>query len=1112
MIRDPLYKQIIAGLQEHVDPEAFEQCAADLLRDTYPGLVPIRGGSDDGMDGAIADKEGPPLPLVCTTKADVIGNFTASLKSYKKSGRTARKAVLATSRELTPRRRRNLEKRAQDLGFVLRQTHTQSDIADRLYRNPQWCMDLLRLSGDPPALSIMPATSRPILTDDIVGREDDLSWLRNTVGDLLVYGQPGVGKTQLLRRFALESGGLFTRTADREQLAQGIRSQKPNSLIVDDAHVCPAFLTELRQLREDVHADFQIIATSWPGQHKAVAKMLLLSSTNIRELELLTRDEIVEVINASGIYGPAGLVHEIVDQANGRPGLAATLCDLCLRGDVRDVASGDAIFHGVRTLLERSVTTRAFSVLAGFAVGGASGMEMNAVADCLGVQPIDLRDIVTNVAPAGVVNEIGTSRLCVQPAALGHALLREVFFAGPGKLEIEGLLGRVPSVDSAALALIGACARGANVPSDLVRRSIQKCSAEDVWCSCAWQGRAQCEWILEQYPSLIVTIARPALEHLTGTAIPMLMRLAVGDQRELHSHVDHGLRIIGDWIKAGKPGTAQAVDRRKRLLECCELWLKKRGDPAMGMKAMCVSLSPEFRDSETDPGAGDRVTMRFGLLLKEELRQVMRFWPRFVTVMRGMDVENWEPVLDVVEGWVYPGRIPARVPENVHRYMRSCARKMIRDIASLGRGHNGLLSTCKRLAMHLRCKFPIPVDPEFEILFPARSITNRRSRHRKQLTSLQGLAAKWKRRRPSTVAKKLMDFEREAAICENVWPRLTPALCLELARIVRNPVRWGTELLEHGASSQLVEPFLKQAAGTNDPNWFSLAEQCLKKPHSCQAATSVILTRPCGVSPSLVAKAVESIENDSWVRFECSAGRIPERIMKLLLQHHEDRIAAATALGMGEADKEVHQNLQALWRRTIVERVRKDFGLKRLFLTDPSLAFEWLEARIKGQSSEYDIYCEACTKDAITVLANTERSLLLKTMSPGSWCHRLVRLLVDRDLQLYKQLLESKRLRRLHLLPLKGDPEGKWIDMALLAVEAGYSVERVVGAAYGDSYAYTGPPSAFWEGWCAKFASLCDHENSRVQEIGRVGRDGALASQREALKQERYEAVHGRHQ
>ena len=154
MIRDPFYKDIIQGLNGSLDPELFEQCAADLLRNIYPGLVPISGGSDAGMDGAISDTEGVAFPLVATTQGDVIGNLTKNLNSYLKNGGTRRRVVLATSQKLTPKRRQNLEERASELGFTLIQVYSQEALADLLYRSPEWCRELLGLTGQPSALAI----------------------------------------------------------------------------------------------------------------------------------------------------------------------------------------------------------------------------------------------------------------------------------------------------------------------------------------------------------------------------------------------------------------------------------------------------------------------------------------------------------------------------------------------------------------------------------------------------------------------------------------------------------------------------------------------------------------------------------------------------------------------------------------------------------------------------------------------------------------------------------------------------------------------------------------------------------------------------------------------
>jgi hypothetical protein len=156
MIRDPVYRQIIDRLSSSVDPELFEQCAADILRAIYPSLVPVFGGTDAGMDGAIADGKGEAFPLVTTTGKDVIGNLTKNLKSYVKGGSDSRKAVLATSQNLTPQRKQNLLVRAKELGFTLIQIHDQQAIANLLYSESKWCLELLELTGDLPALSAIP--------------------------------------------------------------------------------------------------------------------------------------------------------------------------------------------------------------------------------------------------------------------------------------------------------------------------------------------------------------------------------------------------------------------------------------------------------------------------------------------------------------------------------------------------------------------------------------------------------------------------------------------------------------------------------------------------------------------------------------------------------------------------------------------------------------------------------------------------------------------------------------------------------------------------------------------------------------------------------------------
>ena len=249
MRKDSFYREIIERLGWELDPDLFEACANDLLRDAYPSLTPVPGGQDAGMDGAIGDGEGEPFPLVVTTGEDVIGNLTESLESYLAKGLIRRKVILATSQQLTPERTQNLYHRAQEMGFTLLNVHQREDIANRLYRRPNWCLELLNLSGRPSALSEFPKSNRLVLNNTLIGREADLTWLLSMNGDRLLVGQPGCGKTYLLLRYVSEGKGYFVVNDDREQIANGIREYQPTTLIVDDAGAQLPLIADLIHLR-----------------------------------------------------------------------------------------------------------------------------------------------------------------------------------------------------------------------------------------------------------------------------------------------------------------------------------------------------------------------------------------------------------------------------------------------------------------------------------------------------------------------------------------------------------------------------------------------------------------------------------------------------------------------------------------------------------------------------------------------------------------------------------------------------------------------------------------------------------------------------------------------
>ena len=456
MNRDSLYEKILDRLGKVTDDKLFEACVCDLLRPQWPTMVPVPGGDDAGVNGAWVDDRGRGI-LIATTSPKVIGNVTKNLARHLKSGVKGRQVLVVTSQPLSPTRCRNIENRIAELGFrSAHQPYTQQAIANLLYHDSRWLGDLLGLSGHPMALSRVPKTPRPMRNLPLIGRDDDLEWLTKTGGDRLLVGQPGIGKTFLCQEYVNRGLGLFAVEDDIHRLADAIRDQEPSAIVIEDAHLRRSVTDDLRRYREEMGADFAIIADSWPGDASAVQLALGMPDSQCRELKQLPPKSIVAILNAADIAGPTWLLHVLVRQSMGLPGRAAMLAQVCRTGNVRKVFEGRALASLVETTFSRLLSPHAIQILAAFAIGGQEGMRIDDVARILGFPPGEVRQDISGLAFGGVVHDLGGQAVSVLPAPLRSALVRDYFFLRPAALPLEPFLDAAQSLGSACSALIGA--------------------------------------------------------------------------------------------------------------------------------------------------------------------------------------------------------------------------------------------------------------------------------------------------------------------------------------------------------------------------------------------------------------------------------------------------------------------------------------------------------------------------------------------------------------------------------------------------------------------------------------------------------------------------------
>ena len=154
---------------------------------------------------------------------------------------------------------------------------------------------------------------------------------------------------------------------------------------------------------------------------------------------------------------------------------------------------------------------------------------------------------------------------------------------------------------------------------------------------------------------------------------------------------------------------------------------------------------------------------------------------------------------------------------------------------------------------------------------------------------------------------------------------------------------------------------------------------------------------------------------------------------------------------------------------------------------DPTLAFDWLRARLGDPDLPGHAFASGPFGRAVRALDQEQRRALLDDLQPHPILGSLLPWLVGNDLILYSGLLLRPDLRDYHLDPLGGLPDETWVAKATLALDAGYLPEDVAGAAYRTSHSWAGFGNEYWTRWKEAFAALQDNQRSDLREVARFG-------------------------
>ncbi len=1120
MIRDPLYSSILERLGEHLDADVFEQTVCDLLRTDYPGLAVVKGGSDAGMDGAIGSSGLPLIPVVITTAHNVLDNLTRNLKMFMSKGWRSRSVVFVTSKALTPQRRQNLYARAEELGFNLVNVHDQTDLAQRLYRSPAWCRDLLGLVGNPPALSVFPLSLRPYGDQLITGRDADLDWLRGLDGDGLLVGQPGSGKTYLLHRLAKdESFGLFAVTSDRTALANGIREHEPRFIIVDDAQLASQqdLIQQLVHLRAELGANFRVLAAIWPTEAKRVADLMSLTLHQVRELDRLTRNQVVEVVKSMGVIGPNWLVREIVNQAEGLPGLATALAHACKVDGVERVVRGDALVQMIDRLADL-LGDLAKPILAALSIGGASGMSTEVVAALLGVSPIQLSTTTALLASGGIVMDRGAT-VSVQPAALRRALIRDEFFRGGTSLPrplFERLVAQAPSRTHAARSVLGARYVGADIPLDFVTSLVEETG---LWREFAQTGRGAVDWIISNRPERIPSVAVEALEDAPTQALAHLLRVARADDGPLHSNPSLPLRQILDWVRDPR-SQLTLIEKRTHVLRAAQGFLEAGGDVTVASQCIPIIFDPTVETDDLDPGAGNTFIVGRGALTAEDCEKLGSQWRSVLELFDPAAVASWQPALEAVRRWFFSD-LPVGGAE-LHAIVRSLGRAMLLDLADWAHERPEVIHQLKQLvAQGEFTGASLPNNELLEALFPVRSRAfweDWEAESAASVTKTRTLAATWSDLSDDELLSRLIELSAQEDSLGPGWHSYSNVFCYELAKETDRPADVAMRLVERGARPAYVAPFLQVAVGLRAPGWDQVFRSCIKNRLYVGIAFHISL----GV-PDLPAEIWEEVlealpQHPSVIAHALWQSSAEPTRLASLLNHADPSVSANTVTdlsGLYWQDTMAHE-VRPIWETAFVRTAH----LLDQYIVETSvegrgyLAEGWLEQvildpdRFMVRMLRFDE--EELIATAVRAVDRSARQRLIERIPEGYGLDGLVQHLVGDDTELYSLLLQQDRLAHYHLAPLSRiKPTETWMAFSEQAARR-YGADEIAQVLQGMWSSWLGSEAAYWQRRIDDLQPLLAHTDPVVIEAVQLAIEAFSASRDRATEHERREAVFGR--
>lgn len=1156
--------QRLSDTRARISPHDFEDCATSLLSPIHPGLVPVTGGSDFGLDAEITEDERTTGIIITSSRSwdGAKKSLRGSLCSMRKNKVPVDRVVVVNLAEANRSKREKLKDIAKEFDCELVQVYDRAWFANQFRENPDWRRKILNIEGGPFSFSRQPRGARPDEQQlSTIGRDALIAEVNESDSDVTLFGVPGVGKSHVASKL---DGALFLeRQPTPERLLDDLIETKAALVIVDDVGARLQDLDLLLQLRDAEKLGYRIIATCWPHEIDRVADHL--PDTVQFEVDLLTREELGAILRERGISRLSVIVH-LLTQADGRPAWALNLADLLIHeSDWKSVWTGNALRDKIFAFLRMSnASDDAVDVLGTLAlVDQVNDDQVRRLADLLQIRQPELIRLIRSVAIAGLVDVQDhkhynhetqqiehTQTYRVQPPIIAASVASEVYFSGTASpVRLRDVKDAFPELAAGIMQiqiytkLLGATHPRLPTAAELIAVLSDAKKDVELLRSFGQLGPEQAQAVVEIHLARVTTALNTGYP-TTAESEAKLLAARVADAVE--SNIPGAFRtfvkalaLLEDAGRDIKPAVKELVEEVRdarsgdqpqladlmKLVEALQAVPEADLTDTVWAALACEILAPTFEGNYMNPEVLHQFVLQsftWAATHMETLYDSLQ--PALASRAAGLTPSLQLGLFDLLEKWVriangwdlpFGGKTNRAQVRAGKRIAKGIANTLAPTITT-----PGVRARFNRTARTLKIRLDEP-DMLFAALTRERErLTDYEEIRRRKEAALDKALAPFQRQAPEVLMEWLKTHEPELATAGQTTTGIWEVFFRLAYQSDPEPTKWLTAAIDHDlarSASALID-----ACARTDQLTDTIVDRLLADPNGRHGVVSAVIGQSS--CPALVQRVIDQLAPDDVQQLESAfvLRHAPEATRRALFTHpNEDVRGTAAALWAAEwtYDNDPRPEdpdwLNAMKFYTVPENSRHDH-----------IHTQALNALAKASP---DVFTELFTKHATTTRRGSYRDL-------DEW-EEPVRLLTSAERSKLWQNVKATELARELFWVIAGKDAG-WVTETVSDPTFNISVRDLLGALkfqFGPRYPldtlatmlrplnpepdellHTLEVGSFsgedHERHAAKLHNLRDLATSEDENIARLGRRGIEIYEpllREALAKARRAAVRG---